>query len=219
MRYFSAAICKLTGARSVKGKGILAVSGLTVTRRWSSLAQVAVAMLISAVAMFGTAGAGLAAPVVWTLNNATLASGKVITGSFTYDSDTNAYSNINLSSTGGVGPFTILMPNFPSNATTAILIQNPASPGQNGILIDTNAKTNAGGTLTISTSNGAGGLFTCAGACTNGLWTSGENFTSGTIDGAPATPVPTLSEWALTALGLILALAAAGMVQRRRIAI
>jgi hypothetical protein len=218
MRYFSAAICKLTGARSVKGKGILAVSGLTVTRRWSSLAQVAVAMLISAVAMFGTAGAGLAAPVVWTLNNATLASGKVITGSFTYDSDTNAYSNINISSTGGVGPFTILMPNFPSNATTALFIQNPASPGQNGIFIDTNAKTNAGGTLTISTSSQAG-LFTCTGACTNGLWTSGENFTSGTIDGAPATPVPTLSEWALTALGLILALAAAGMVQRRRIAI
>mgnify|MGYP000039954710 CR=1 FL=1 len=102
--------------------------------------------IIAVVASF-CATVALATPVVWTVNG-TLASGKVITGSFTYDADTNIYSAVNISSTGGVGPFTIFAPGGIS--TTGIFSVSPVQYGQDAILIQSAAKTNSGGTLVIT---------------------------------------------------------------------
>lgn len=163
------------------------------------------------------ASAALADPVVWTLNGVTTLDGQTVTGSFTYDADTNTYSAINVTSTGGVGPFTALYPATASTAGAAIFIQTPAGPGQNGILLNTANKTNAGGTLTITTGPGNGGLFTCSGVCTNANLTAGRSIATGTLVGAPVVPVPTLSEWAMILFGLILAGGAALYIQRRQL--
>lgn len=164
-----------------------------------------ISTFIIAIAASLFASVALAAPVVWTITGANLASGKLITGSFTYDADTNTYSNINISTTGGVGPFTLIYPSPGPSATGGYFIQSPASPGQNGIVMFSAAKTNAGGTLTITTGASQGGLFTCTGVCTSGSFTVGEHFTSGTIVGVPAAAVPTLSQWAMILTGLLLA--------------
>jgi len=162
------------------------------------------------------ASVALADPVVWTLNGVTTLDGQTVTGSFTYDADTNTYSAINVTSTGGVGPFTALYPGVPSSAGIAAFIQTPASPGQNGIFLLSPIKTNAGGTLTINTTIGVGGLFTCTGACTGGNFTAGRSIATGSLVGAPVAPVPTLSEWAMILFGTILAGGAALYIQRRQ---
>lgn len=164
------------------------------------------------------ASAASADPVVWTLNGVTTANGFTVTGSFTYDADTNTYSAINVTSTGGVGPFSAIANAPASSAGTALFIQTPAGAGQNGIVFSTANKTNAGGTLTITTGAGAGGLYTCTGVCAGGNYTLGSHITAGTMVGVAPTPVPTLSEWAMILFGLILAGGAAFYIQQRQVA-
>ncbi|WP_426039366.1 IPTL-CTERM sorting domain-containing protein [Brevundimonas sp. DC300-4] len=173
--------------------------------------------LVVAIAASMFAGAALAAPVVWTLNGVTTADGQTVTGSFTYDSDTNTYSAINITSTGGVGPFTAIATGPGSSSTQTFFIQTPAGIGQNGVVLVTSGKTNAGGTLTINTGAGAGGLYTCLGACTSGTLTAGRHITAGTFVGVAPAAVPTLSEWAMILFGLMLAGGAALYIQRRQI--
>lgn len=134
----------------------------------------------------------------------------------TYDADTNTYSAINITSTGGVGPFTAIAAGPASSATNNYFIQTPAGVGQNGIVFVTSSKTNAGGTLTIITGAGAGGLYTCLGVCTSGALTAGRHITAGTIVGVAPAAVPTLSEWAMILFGLMLAGGAALYIQRRQ---
>ena len=175
--------------------------------------------LVVATAASLFASAALADPVIWTLNGVTTANGFTVTGSFTYDANTNTYSAINITSTGGVGPFTAIAPAPASSAGTAVFIQTPAGAGQNGIVFSTGNKTNAGGTLTITTGGGAGGLFTCTGACAGGSYTAGSHITAGTMVGAPPVAVPTMSEWAMILFGLILASGAALYIQRRKLVV
>jgi hypothetical protein len=165
--------------------------------------------IIAVVASF-FATVAVATPVVWTVNG-TLASGKVITGSFTYDADTNTYSAINISSTGGVGPFTITP--LGASSTISIFTVSPLQTGQDGIIFSSAAKTNAGGTLPIT----GGLLFDCLEpTCTSVLPRGGESFSSGTLVGAPPAAVPTLSQWVMVLLGLTMAGTAAVLVQRRQ---
>lgn len=171
---------------------------------------------LAAMACLFVAAPALAAPVTWTLSGVTTNDGRTITGSFTYDADTNTYSNRNIISTGGIGPFTAGY--GAGNATAGYFTQTPAGVGQNGIaLISVAPKTNVGGTLVLTTGNGNGGLFTCTdGACNVGTYTANGGIAGGSIT-AP-TPVPTMGEWAMILMGLMLAGGAAVMVQRRRLA-
>lgn len=72
----------------------------------------------------------LLTPVIWIVNG-TLASGKLITGSFTYNADTNICSSVNGRSIGGVGPFTALAL-ATTSATGPILVSvdHPLPPPQ-----------------------------------------------------------------------------------------
>ncbi len=194
----------------------LQVIAITVTKvqKWINVRRFSmrVAGFIIAVVASFFATVAVATPVVWTVNG-TLASGKVITGSFTYDADTNTHSAINISSTGGVGPFTIIAP--ASSSTINIFTVSPLQTGQVGILILSAAKTNAGGTLPIT----GGLLFDCLNpTCTSLLPRGGESFSSGTLVGAAPAAVPTLSQWVMVLLGLTLAGTAAVLVQRSRFA-
>ena len=173
--------------------------------------------LVVAIAASLFTTAALADPVVWTLNGVTTNDGKTVTGSFTYDANTNTYSAINITSTGGVGPFTAIAPAPASSAGTALFIQTPAGVGQNGIVFSTGNKTNAGGTLTITTGAGAGGLYTCTGVCAGGVYTVGSHITAGTMVGVAPVSVPTMSEWAMILFGLMLAGGAALYIQRRQL--
>jgi|GEM_PF-5626092 len=149
----------------------------------------------------------LASPVVWTVTGV-LASGEAISGSFIYDADTNNYSNMNVISNGGEGPFTLNKPSYVPSTNLSSFIQSPASLNQNGIFMNTATKTNAGGTLAINVGPFSGsGLFTCTDPlCSSPTSvTTGQYFTSGTISGVPATPVPILSQWAMIILGALFA--------------
>jgi hypothetical protein len=172
--------------------------------------------LFAAVALAASlsAGAVAAKPITWTLNNVQMANGLNLGGSFVYDADTNTYSAINVTSTGGRGPFTLVSPNFAGDSGSAHFIQAPAAVGQNGLILNTiSPKTNAGGTIALA----GGGFFTCANAaCTAGSYIGGTFATSGTIQGSAAGPVPTMSEWAMIILGTMLAGGAARYIQRRK---
>src|SRR5262245_37663950 len=47
-----------------------------------------------------------AVPLTWTLNNATFTDGGMATGSYMFDADTAAFSNISITTSGGVLPAT-----------------------------------------------------------------------------------------------------------------
>lgn len=182
--------------------------------------------LTALLALVGFAGSAQAVPVQWTLQNMTYSNGSVATGSFTYDRDTNIFSNISISVTAGITSFyeasifDAIAPTsgnlFGAIFTTLPLSFNTdpncvpsSSCGTHGMLIGVNPSemTNAGGTLAVNRS----ALMVCNDdICNNGSWSFvwvTSNLTTGSI-----TAVPEPETWAMMLAGLGLT----GWVARRR---
>jgi hypothetical protein len=130
-----------------------------------------------------------AAPVTWVLDDVTFASSEVqgpgpydgvATGSFTYDADTNTFSNVNITTTGsgiwGTGNCgnSVLCGTYiratdlyaPLTATSLQITPTASDPvdstGYYGISLQfVSALTNAGGTVQLFTSGGTDGEGVC----------------------------------------------------------
>lgn len=151
------------------------------------------------------AGGANATPVTWQINK-TWTSNDTAVGSFVYDADTNTYSNINVVLTAAGQPGS---PNTLTQSTTSsdsqftfaqsIAINSPAIKfaGFSSQL------SNLGGTIT-GTASSAGSCFD--GSCNALLPINNDAFESFTLVGTPtptAKAVPSLSEWTLMLLGLM----------------
>jgi len=164
------------------------------------------------------ATAAAADPVQWTLPDLTLVDGGTISGTFTYDSDTATFSKIQVNTSGGalagVG-YTRAQGGSEWSVPTWVVLRSSAPDSEMVRIILADPMTNAGGTIAVSSVHEG----TCSEACTGGFPTMRFSHTTGAISGSPAAapaPIPTLSEWAMILLGVMLAGGAAFMIQRRR---
>lgn len=181
---------------------------------------------LSAALLLITLGARTAdaAPITWTLQNVTFASGATGSGSFAYDATSNAYSSLNLS----VSAFPVSIFQYPyfftaSNSTTLEKLDSNAADltGAHVVaLAFVSPLTNAGGTIALVTNNGSGADFytTCANSSC-GAALAKTLITGGSVTTMPttaATPEPTsLSLIPLGLLTLALAKRRCGMVASR----
>ena len=170
--------------------------------------------------------AALADPILWTLNNVTFSDGGTASGSFIYDADFNTYSAINIETTPGTerlsGATYIQLSNeFVSNDTRVVVLTAAGSvTGASLLLLPYYGTplTNAGGTVVLTIPISAEG--TCINTpCTNVPVDLRETNSGSLVGVALPAPVPTLSEWAMITLGLILAGGAIHTMWRRRIAV
>lgn len=165
------------------------------------------------------AGPALAIPLTWYVNG-TFADGGVINGSFTYDADTNTYSAVSVSVTGGsLSNAIYVTPNTPFVGPVQLSAVTASGTGSGERLanfIFSAPLTNAGGLVLL-------GPTTAEGTCNVGC----NDFTGGVPDRVVSpgglltttAPIPTMGEWAM--IGLIIALAALGgliVTRRRRLA-
>jgi hypothetical protein len=158
-----------------------------------------------------------AAPVTWYLSGVTMVDGAIAGGSLTYDADTNTYSQVNITTSGGTvfgsAHYVTIAPaaGVVSNATRAILVTNGGNTlaGTPALaLYPTTPLTNAGGTVGLLGSSLSISFETTCGGVSNDCDAPGfvrRNFTNGSLTtvAAPA-PVPALSSWALFGLGILL---------------
>ena len=180
-------------------------------------------------ALLAGPGAAWAVPVEWTFGPVDLGGNTTVSGSFTYDADTDTYTNVNISRSAGsywpaatftvrhqpVGlsqPRTVFFP-APIDFATTDLTGSPY------LYIERPAFSNAGGTLTFEAVSGSCSNFFCN-SFDGPLGTvsfSGLLPDTGT-PGTPGTPasIPTLSEWGLFVLSSLMALAACVHVRRYR---
>lgn len=151
-----------------------------------------------------------AAPVTWTLTSS-FASPTTVTGTYSYDSDTNSYSNVNLTYYNGTTyfPITYAVPSYSQNVrfvgTVNGAIQN-VSPAVNLGLVS--PMTNSGGTIQATDLQVDTCQTTSNGQCTVvGLPHLSSLLLSASVTGVPLSPppqaIPTLSEWTLMLLGLM----------------
>lgn len=160
----------------------------------------------------------LAVPVEWSFSGVSRVDGGTVSGSFIYDADTNIYSSIAITTTGGTStlPGASYSGYDPdpaaSDAEGVIFLLTQGAPdvsGQNALFLSFPALTNAGGVITI--------LGVAEVACGNSDCTSASNAQSvfGTITGTvvaggppsgSAQLIPTMPLYALIvmALGLLL---------------
>ena len=130
-----------------------------------------------------------AAPVVWTLDGVTRSDGGVVSGSFTYDAATGAYTAINITSVAGISsvPGQVYGENEGSSDATFLYSFGAPIPAdltnENGIFLDFPAPlTDAGGTLTltVSSSEFVCSNLTCTGTIGPPLTLSGQVTTDAT---------------------------------------
>jgi IPTL-CTERM motif len=109
--------------------------------------------------------------------------------------------------------------NIGNGSNTFIFNQSPVGLGQFGFFGFSPPKTNAGGVLALTLGPNIGGMFTCnMPLCTGGSAMAGRHLVSGTISAPVAqtvtVTVPTLTQWGLLILGLLMASLAAWQVRR-----
>ena len=166
--------------------------------------------LIAAVA----ASLAAAAPRTWVIINGTFDDGGTFSGSFAYDASTNTYSSIHVQTTGGsvFAPtnFTALNPvGFTMSASVVDFVNLPGQAsyvGSPSLAFYFSAPlTDAGGTVNIISA----GEFTCITTACDTLSDPRRFVTGGLATTAPPPPtVPTLSEWGMAAMTILLAGAA-----------
>lgn len=145
---------------------------------------------LAAVAVFLFMSSAGAVPVVWQLNDVTIADGSIATGTFTFDADTSTYSNISITSTGtnGWGSF------YDQIAPGAVSLADQVGFNDGGtfffgLIFDTGL-TNSGGNVGIYVSPGAYGASleaTCVFEC---QFPDPETFRSITGGYVSAVPLP-----------------------------
>ena len=111
--------------------------------------------LIALILLFAC-GTATAIPLEWTLNDVLLDDGQYLTGQFTYDADTNTYSNLSITSPEppwwlGLTEYTFTSSVNPSDAESILMGRNPS--GFNGShyvnLFFDSALTNQGGNVAL----------------------------------------------------------------------
>lgn len=161
------------------------------------------------------AGAASAAPVKWSIPATPLTGGGTISGTFTYDANTNTYSAINIVTTAGSIPGdTYIRPDNLWSTATQIGTRSVALDSSMMVVRFASPLTNGGGTVPIASIH--------EGDENEGsISLSPLRLTSpagGAISSVPPATVPTLSEWAMILLGVLLAGGAALTIHRRRTA-
>lgn len=161
------------------------------------------------------AGAAWAAPVNWTINGA-FNDGGTISGTYTYDVNTNTYSAVNITTTPGAsfGGAAYTAPHPIASASVVAALTGSTAVGAPLLSVVLSAPmTNAGGTINLNPTISEG---TCSVAgCGAGLGL--RSIVSGTTSAAAPATVPTMSEWAMILFGTLLAGGAGLFVQRRRL--
>ena len=155
-----------------------------------------------------------ATPVNWQFPSTVIFPGlnNSVSGSFTFDADTNSLSNMSLVVTLNGVATPIATAGSMNNYLRIVQSNTLNSPG---VFIDRSTLTNAGGTVQIP-DMGAG---TCSGLilglCGN-VVPSGGRVSNATINGAIATvsPIPAVSQWSLMLLALLLGML--GLARFRR---
>lgn len=162
----------------------------------------------------------LATPVKWTLSGVTFDDGGTASGSFVYDEDTNTYSAVNVTTSGGS-----LTPKHYVSAHAA------QSDGDGPTLVTSTGAaanapvlafyyplplSNAGGTATPFTFVSGEGQCSSAACAAFVGGALQRRVTGGSM--TTIVPIPTLSEWMMITLGVVMAASAALMLQRRRFA-
>lgn len=187
-----------------------------------------------ALAIAAAPGLSLAAPQTWYIHNAALEDSGVdagtVTGSFDYDADTNSYSNINIEQYS-IGNALIqtyddaFTPAFSANNASYLNAypSGEATDTRPAVRIETSSPmTSAIGTQTLSIS---GKAYRCGSTfpsfCNSSL--DSLYFKSGAVVSTSATPpsvtpasIPTMTEWAMILLAIMLGGAAALTINRRR---
>lgn len=187
---------------------------------WGTIMLRKLLAALTVVLTLGLAPAAMAAPVTW-YATATYDDGAVLGGSFVYDADTNTYSSVNLTMTGGNRPNRTYVTGAVVMTSTVLVALTSAGTGTGNPIIElvwTGALDNAGGSRPLAASLRDG---ECANSSCGSISSTPEprRVVSGQVSTtAPiVTPVPTLTEWAMILLGLVLAGAAALHIQRRRL--
>lgn len=172
---------------------------------------------IMAAAMLVIPAVAFAVPVDWAVSG-TYDDGGTVTGSFTYDRDTNTYSNIAITTTNGGtrsgAVYTAVHPDLISIPGTLLLAgAGGAAAGQPAAsLLFAPILDNTTGNRAVGGSEG-----TCGSPCLP-IQAPARLVTAtltSIVPPAPA-PVPTLAEWAMILFGVMLAGGAAFLIQRRR---
>jgi PEP-CTERM motif len=177
--------------------------------------------MVAGGAMLIASSLAVSAPVLWTLSNVTFDDGGIATGSFTFDADTNAYSSVLITTSGGsVLPGStydtgeIVNTPFTTNSLHLTLIDGFGAAdltGNNLIgLTYASALTNAGGSINLV----AGYFNTFEGICGTPDCLSGTGNRTLRAGSIVASALPEPGSIALVGLGLGLA----GWAGRRRAA-
>jgi len=190
--------------------------------------RTSILVMVTAVLAWAASDA-LAIPVLWTFSGATYNDGATLTGSFIYDADTNTYSAISVTASGGSTPtlngaydFVCTSPcaTASPSATGAPFLTVSPSSNLTGLPVGglqvTSAMTDGGGTRTLVT--GIKFDATCSNSTCSTSGAPSRSFTAGTITGtpvAPAVPTPTLSWWGLIFLATLLGTGGVVVIYRR----
>ena len=187
-----------------------------------------VRILFAAIALAGLPASALAAPMLWTLNGVTFSDGGTASGSFVYDASTNTNSTVTINTTTGstvtgsayrfvcASPCDGGLANSP-NYLVALTVPGTTNPLTGLPLLEfrfATPLTNGGGTVTLLV---ASFEDRCSNAGCTATQTPFRSVTAGSVTGGPLGPVassaiPTLANWAL----IVLALLIAGSVALRR---
>jgi len=147
-----------------------------------------------------------AAPVTWTLTSS-FASPTTVTGTYSYDSDTNTYSNVNLTYYNGTAyyPITYTISSYSQNVRFVGSVNGAiqsVSPAVNLGLVS--PMTNSGGTIQATDLIVDTCQATSNGQCTVVGSPHLSNLAlSASVTSVPLSPIPSLSEWSQMLLGLM----------------
>jgi hypothetical protein len=155
--------------------------------------------LLSIVAFFAAAAVN-ATPVEWTIDSLVFDDGGTGSGTFTYDADTNAYSNIDIVTTAGTAstgaPYMSVIDFAPNDSDFLAVMVFPLAGTHSLELSFATSLTNAGGIIAID----GWGESICGQECMFPV-TRLRNITAGQISAVPVPAAAWLFGSALAGLG------------------